>query len=336
VSIETIENNTAADAIEQPEPWLVTHQRARLTGASPLTTFQGLLADEIMLPQSAMDHNDPGQIALAADAWVDALITQAHFLPGEFAQEATLSFYVHDYLNQVKAGGHAQYWANRSDDELALKCAGAGLKSMLADAHLECFDLLVRLNRTKPTVANKIAADKGYRSAAAALKDLDKRFADVEAQEPLAPRHKVWLKSLRKVKVAPDAEMTGHLQRIAQSNPLFPRRKMEAERLRAEDLRGSPAFRAVKALCDMADVQITGLHKLGFAPMRSAWPDGPDVGAYIVRADTSKGPRAALFYVEGGLVKRHLSVLVAQGGGLPVGSLTLTKEAYAAIVPADR
>jgi hypothetical protein len=35
-------------------------------------------------------------------------------------------------------------------------------------------------------------------------------------------------------------------------------------------------------------------------------------------------------------VKRHLSVLVAQGGGLPVGSLTLTKEAYAAIVPADR
>ena len=47
---------------------------------------------------------------------------------------------------------------------------------------------------------------------------------EVEANEPLTVRHKAWLKSLRKVKLAPDAEMTGHLQRMAQSNPLFARR----------------------------------------------------------------------------------------------------------------
>jgi hypothetical protein len=66
--------------------------------------------------------------------------------------------------------------------------------------------------------------------------------------------------------------------------------------------------------------------------MRSAWPDGPDVRAYAFRVDTGMGPRAALFYAEGAFFKRYLSVLVEQGGGLPLGSLTLTKGDYTAIV----
>jgi hypothetical protein len=323
------------ETIEQPVPWIVQYQRAQCDGGSPLTTFQGLLADEIVLPQSAADHGDPEQLVLAADAWADALLSQALFLPGEFAQEALWSYYARDYLVQVRVGGHAQYYANRGGDEIAIRCAGAGLKSMVADPHLELLNLLVRLKRAKPSAARKIAADKGYRSAQAALKDLDKRFAELEAKEPLTPRHKTWLKSLRKVKLMPDAEMTGQLQRVAQLNPLIGRRKMEVDRVRAERLRSEPSFRAVKALCDMAGVQITGLRTLGFAPMRSAWPDGPDLRGYIFRADTDKGPRAAVFYREGALFKRYLSVLVEQGGGLPVGSLALTKPDYEAIVPKE-
>ncbi|ANP44721.1 DMP19 family protein [Candidatus Viadribacter manganicus] len=333
MSFETAE--VPAEAIEQPVPWIVQYQRVQCTGGSPLTTFQGVLCDEIVLPQSAADHGDPAQLVAAADAWVEALTNQAQFLPGEFAQEALWSFYARDYIAQVSVGGHAQYFANRGGDEVALRCASAGLKSMLADPHWELLTLLLRLKRSKPPVARKIAAEHGYRSANAALKDLDKRFADVEAKEPLAPRHKTWLKSLRKVKIAPDAEMTAHLQRIAQSNPLFPRRVMEADRMRAETLRASPPFRAAKALCDMAGLTISNFRILGFAPMRTAWPDGPDVRGYICRLETDKGVRGALFYREGAVFKRYLSVLVDQGGGLPIGSVALTEQQYAEIVPAD-
>ena len=323
------------EAIEQPIPWIVQYQRAQCAGNSPLTTFQGLICDEIVLPQSAADHNDPAQLVLATDAWVEALMNQAHLLPGEFAQEALWSYYARDYLNQTSAGGHNQYFSNRGGDEIALRCAQAGLKSMLADPHLALFNLLVRLKRAKPSAARKIAADADYRSVKAALKDLDRRLGELETKEPLTARHKTWLKSLRKVKIAPDAEMTGHLQRVAQGNPLFPRRKMEAERVRAEQLRASPQFRAVKALCDMAGLTITNFRSLGFAPMRSVWPDGPDTRAYVFRADTDKGARVAMFYREGRLFRRYLSVLVVQGGGLPVGSQMLSEADYAQIVPQD-
>ena len=43
--------------------------------------------------------------------------------------------------------------------------------------------------------------------------------------------------------------------------------------------------------------------------------------------------RLALFYGEGRLFKRYLSVLIADGGGLPMGSLKLSKAEYEAIVP---
>lgn len=335
MSIESTE--TSADAIELPVAWIVQYQRAQCNGSSPLSTFQGVLCDQIILPQSAADHGDPTQLVMAADVWVDALLNQAQFLPGEFAHEALWSFYARDYLTQVTAGGHDQYFANRSNDEIALHCASAGLKSMLADPHLELLTLLLKLNRAStPQAARKIAAEHGYRSAKEALKDLDKRFAEIEVSEPLTPRHKAWLKSLRKVKLVPDSEMTGHLQRAAQSNTLFPRRKMESERVRAEALRASPAFRASKALADMAGVKISNFRAVGFAQMRSVWPDGPDLRGYICRVETDKGTRGAVFYAEGLLSKRYLSVLVDESGGLPLGSLALSKEDYDAIVPRER
>ncbi|MBK8544160.1 MAG: DUF4375 domain-containing protein [Caulobacteraceae bacterium] len=323
------------EAIEQPVPWIVQYQRAQCSGASPMTTFQGLICDEIVLPQSAADNVDPAQLVLATDAWVDALTNQAHFLPGEFAQEALWSFYARDYLTQVSEGGHAQYFANRGGDEIALRSAGAGLKSMLADPHLQLFNLLVRLKRAKPAQARKIAAEHDYRSAKAALKDLDRRFAELENKEPLTARHKTWLKSLRKVKFAPDAEMTGHLQRVAQINKLFARRKMEGDRVRAERLRALPSFRAVKALCDMSGLTITNFRSMGFGPMRAVWPDGPDVSAFVYRAETDQGARAAVFYRQGRFFKRYLSALLAPDGGLPVGSLSLTEAEYAEIVPKE-
>jgi len=322
-----------AEIAEAPVPWIVQHQRARCTGASPLMTFQGVINDEIVVPQSAAEHSDPAQLVMAVDAWVDALTNQAHFLPGEFAQEALWSHYARDYFTQVSGGGHDQYFANRGGDEIALRCAGAGLKSMLADPHLDLFNLLVRLKRAAPAAGRKIAAEQNYRSARAALKDLDKRFAELETKEPLTVRHKAWLKSLRKLTIAPDAEMTRHLQRVAQANQLMARRKMEADRVRAETVRASAPFRAVKALCDMAGLTITNFRALGFVPMRSVWPEGPDVRACAFRADTDKGPRTALFYREGRLFKRYLSVLVAQGVALPEASLTLTEADYAEIVP---
>lgn len=333
MSTETAE--TTDDAAEQPVPWIVQYQRARCTGSSPLATFQGVLCDQIMLPQSAADHSDPAQLVLATDAWVDALLNQAQFLPGEFAHEALWSYYVRDYLTQVRSGGHEQYFANRGGDEIAVKCASHGLKSMLADPHLDLLTLLLQLKRATPQSARKIAADAGYRSAKDALKDLDKRFEALETTEPLTSRQKTWLKSLRKVKFVPDAEMTGHLQRVAQSNALFPRRKMEAERVRAETLRASPAFRASKALADMAGARISNFRVLGSAPVRSVWPEGPDIYALVCRLETDKGTCGTMFYAEGRFTKRYLSVMVKDSGGLPLGSRELSKADYEEIVPKE-
>ena len=140
---------------EQPVPWLVEYQRMNCSATSPLTTFQGVLCDEIVLPQSAADDADPARLVLACDAWAEALMNQAMFLPGEFAQEVLSSYYARDYFTQISAGGHAQYFANRGNDEIAIRCAGAGLKSMLADPHHELFNLLVRVKRAKPSAARE-------------------------------------------------------------------------------------------------------------------------------------------------------------------------------------
>ncbi len=327
-----------APAIEAPEPggWLAEYQRAHCTGASPLKTYQGLLVDEIVLPESAAAHADPIQLVLACNAWVEALREQAFFIPGEFAPEALTSFYVHDYLTQAKAGGHAQYFAARGGDDLALRCAQAGLKSMIADPHLELFNTMIRLRRGNRKAVRKLMAERRYRNMAAAWRDLDKRLSELEEKEPLTARHKMWLKSLRKLKIAPDAEMSQHLNRVGGSNRLYQHRRQEAAQLRAEHERDDPTYKAARTLCEMAGLRFAGLHTGVFAPMQQSWPEGPDRVAFTHRVDTDRGPRAALFYVEGGLFRKRLAVLIEHGNPLPVGSLTLSPSEYSEIVPAAR
>jgi hypothetical protein len=325
-----------ADAIVEPGGWLAEYQRAHCAGGSATATYQGLLADEIVLPQSAAEHADPAMLVLACDAWAEAMLNQLRLIPGEFAPEALFSFYAHDYLTQAKAGGHAQYFAARGRDAVALRCASSALKSMLADPHLALFDLMVKLKRLPRPAARKLASQKGYRDIAAALRDLDKKLHELEEKEPLTPRHNTWLKSLRKLKVVPDAEMTSHLVRIAQLNPLREQRAAEAERFCAEHENNDPPFKAAKQLCDMAGLKFSGLGQGSFASMHSVWPEGPDKAAFVLRIDTDRGPRPAALYTEGGLVKNRLAVLLEQGQPLPIGSLKLSRRDYDAIVPAVR
>jgi len=327
-----------APAVEAPEPggWLAEFQRARCTGASPLQTYQGLLFDEIVLPESAAADSDPLQLVLACNAWVEAMDEQLLLIPGEFPPEALWSYYAHDYVAQAKAGGHAQYFAARGGDELALRCCAAGLKSMLADPHLEVFNLMLRLRRGPRKAVRRLMAERRYRNMAAAWRDLDKRLAELEVKEPLAPRQKLWLKSLRKLKIVPDAEMTPHLNRVGNLSRLFQHRRQEAAHLRAQHERDDPAYKAVRALCEMAGVTFMGLHAGSFAPMHESWPEGPERSAFAMRVDTNRGPRAALFYVDGGVFKKRLAVLIEHGNPLPVGSLTLGRGEYEEIVPVAR
>jgi hypothetical protein len=327
-----------APATEAPEPggWLAEYQRGHCGGASPLKTYQGLLSDEIVLPENSVKHSDPQHIVRACNAWVEALQDQAFFIAGEFAPEALFSFYAYDYVTQAKAGGHAQYFAARGGDDLALRCAQAGLKSMLADPHLELFNLMIKLRRGQRKNVRKLMREKRYRNMAAAWRDLDKKLAELEEKEPLMPRQKTWLKSLRKLKVTPDAEMNQNLNRIAQMNRLFAHRREESARLRADHERDDPAYKAARSLCEMAGLHFAGLHMGVFAPMRQNWPEGPDRVGYTLRVDTDRGPRAALFYVDGGLFKKRLAVLIEPGNALPVGSLTMAQGEYDAVVPVAR
>ncbi len=318
----------------EPGGWLAEMQRTRCNGATPLTTYQGLISDEIVLPQSAANADDPARLVGACSAFTDALLNQRHFIEGEFAPEALWSFYANDYLQQVIAGGHAQYFANRGGDELAVRSCMAGLKSMLADPQWSLLNLMLRLKRNPPKLALKTARQRGYRDVAAALRDIDAQFLELERTEPLTVRHKIWLKSLRKLKLVPDAEISPNLGRIAGANALRGARAQERERIRAEHERTDPAFIAARALCEQAGLRFGGLKQLGFAPMRTVWAEGPDRRAFMHRVETDCGARTVVFYVDGGFSKRRLAALIEPGAALPLGSLNLSKAEFAAIVPA--
>lgn len=320
----------------EPGGWLAEHQRAHCDRTSALTSYQGLLNDEIVLPQSAADAKDPTQLVLACNAFVEALQDQIHLIPGEFAPEALWSYCAHDYVSTALNSGHAHYWAMRGDDPIALRAAAAGLKSMLADPHLATFNLMLRLKRANVREAKRIAVDAGYRDAAVAFRDLDRRLVDLEREEPIAPRHKMWLMSFRKLKLAPDAEMTQHLQRIASANALYPQRRVEAQRERAERQSSDPGFKSVATLCEMARLKPVAMSPGAPLELRKIWPEGPDKRGFGFRVETDRGPRAALFYLDGAVFKRRLAVLVQPGEALPLGSLTLSRAEYDAIVPAER
>jgi hypothetical protein len=172
---------------------------------------------------------------------------------------------------------------------------------------------------------------------ATALRDLDRRFAQVEEKEPLTPRHKIWLKSLRKVKFVPAAEMDQHLNRIASANRLWRERKQETDFLRSVSERDDPAHRTAQSLCESAGLRFAGVRAGGFTPLRAIWSDGPKLNAYACRVETDRGPRTALFYVEGSLFsRRRVAALVEQGVASPLASLPLSASEYAAIVPDER
>jgi hypothetical protein len=124
------------------------------------------------------------------------------------------------------------------------------------------------------------------------------------------------------------------LGRMATLNPMRPQRAAEAQAIRAQHERDDPMYRSAKALCEMAGLTFAGLSPGGFAQMRSVWPEGPDRVAFVMRIETQRGPRAAAYYSEGGFFKNRLAVLLEQGNPLPIGSLKLSREDYAAIVPA--
>lgn len=318
--------------IEPPPSWLAELQRTRCNGATALTTFQGQLSDEIILPQTAADHADQAVLAQALDALADALVKQVHLLPGEFAPEIAMGRCARDYVEIAKSMGHARYWTTRGDDDLTLRCAGAGLKSMIADPHLDLFNLMLRLKRAKPGAARKIASQNGFRSVDAAFKAMDKKLADLEAKEPLALRERAWLKSLRKLKLVPDAEMTPLLVRYARANPLFERRRAEAEAARQAFEAADPAYQVARRLCEMASLPFTRIEVVGETNMRSIWSEGPDRVAHHWRIHTERGHRDAMFYVEGGFFKRRLAVLLESGAALPLGSLTLNAAEFEAIL----
>lgn len=300
-------------------------------GGSPLDTYQGMLADEIVVPQSAMDDKNPDAAVNAATRFVDVLEKQAHFLPGEYAQEASWCFFVSDYVTQVQRGGHGYYFVIRGGDEIALRCCAFGLKSMLADPHLDLFNQFVRLQTSAPKVAAQVAKDAGYKSTSAAIRDLDRRFAEIEAKESLVARQKIWLNSLRKLKVVPDAEYNANINRIAAANQLMHARGGERQQ-HTQPLTNDAALSVVQGLCTVAGLRLIDLKLSGFTPLRGVWASGPDTMAYAYRVDTDHGWRAATFYVATGLTKKYIAALIDLGHE-PVTTQTLSRAAYDEIVP---
>ncbi len=317
-----------------PEPggFLAELQRTRCKGDSALTTFQGMRFDEIVVPEAA-DNGDPADFVDAVNEYAALMMETFHYLPGEFAVEAACSHYAHDYVTQALAGGHAEYWANRSGDPIAIRCAGQGLKSMLADPYHDVFAAVTRLMSADQKAVRRLLKQKRWRNVQAGLRALDDKLKDLAAAEPLAPRQRTWLKSLRKLRIIGENEIAAYRSAFETANPLRNRRQAERDRLRAEREKSDPTYRAVRALTDMSHLRFFDLGDGNAGPMRAIWPEGPDRRGYVRRVRTNQGDRAAVFYREGRFFKTYLAVLLEEGGPLPLGSLTLTREEYDAIVP---
>jgi hypothetical protein len=316
------------EPIVAPPSWIELRQRAACDGSTALSTFQGMLSDEIVLPQGAMDSKDPMAAVRATLDFTAVLENQAFLIPGEYALEALTGKWAIHYIEETRAGGHVQYGAATHWDDLKVRAAMAGLRSMNADPYLA---LLTEMKRLVDDPKRGKKYKHPQASHDAAVRDLDKRFAELELAEPIAPRFKLWLKSLRKVKVVPDAELNTHLQRIANLNVLYPQRRAEGMRAREARERRDPAFTTARALCEMAGVLFLGLVGATPAALREHWPDGPDRQGVALNVTTDHGVRTALVYEEGGLLKKRVAVLIAPGEALPQGSLALSREDFDAI-----
>lgn len=316
------------EPIIAPPSWLELRQRAACDGSTALSTFQGMLADEIVLPQSAMEAKDPMAALRATLDYTAALENSAFLIPGEYALEALTGKWAVHYIEETRAGGHVHYGATTHWDDLKVRAAMAGLRSMNADPYLALLTEMKRLV-DDPKRGKKYRTTQAVHDAA--VKDLDKRFAELELAEPIAPRFKLWLKSLRKVKAVPDAEFASNIQRIARLNVLYPQRRAESMRAREARERRDPAFTTARALCEMAGVLFLGLVGATPAALREHWPDGPDRQGVALNVTTDHGVRTALVYEEGGLLKKRLAVLIAPGQPLPQGSLSLSRADFDAI-----
>ena len=311
-----------------PPPWIEQYQREHLTGVSALTTFQGLISDELILPRGAVEAKDPVVLAEASVAFVNSMRDEAQLLPGEFAQEALWSFHAMDYVTQATQSGHVHYFAHHGDDDLGMKLAQFGLKSMVADPQLALFTEFVKLQRLDPRDAKKAAVKAGFRDVKAQIADIDRRLNELEQADPIKARHKIWLKSLRKVRVVPDEEWRAALSRVATSNPLNAQRRAERERVQAENLARDPAFQLAKSLCEQEGGAITRFAAIGRTDIRSIWPEGPKLEATAWQVTTNRGPRTALVYEQGGFSKKRQAVLIEPGAPLPTGSATLTQAEF--------
>lgn len=319
--------------VSEPGGFLAELQRTRCKGDSALTTYQGMRFDEIIVRQSA-DSGSADDFVDAVNDYTALMQDELHFLPGEFAIEASCAYFANAYVTQALAGGHAEYWANRSGDHVAIRCAAQGLKSMLADPYHDVFVTMTRLMQTDQKAVRRLLRQKRWRNVEAGLRALDDKLKDLAATEPLAPRLRTWLKSLRKLRVIGDHETGTYRSAFETANPLRARRHAERDRLRAEREKSDPTYRAVRALCDMGGLRFLSLGDGSAGPMRAIWPEGPHRHGYVRRALTNQGDRAAVFYRQGGFFKTYLAVLLEEGVALPLGSLTLTRGEYEAIVPA--
>jgi len=317
----------------EPGGVLAEMQRARCSGDTALTTFQGMRFDEIVIARPEAEAGDAAVFVRAVNAYAGAMLNDLHFLPGEFAVEAAYSYYAQDYIALALAGGHAEYWANRSGDAIALRAAGQGLKSMLADPYYDVFAIMTRLKADDAKAVRRLLKQKRWRTIGAGLRALDDKLNDLAATEPLAARQRAWLKSLRKLRVIEPAEISTYRSAFETANPLMSRRRAEKDRLRAEREKSDPTYRAVRALTDMAHLRFFTLGDGAAGPMRAIWPEGPERRGFVRWVETDQGARAAVFYREGRIFKTYLAVLLEQNGALPLGSLTLTKAEFAAIVP---
>ncbi|MGE0594755.1 MAG: hypothetical protein AB7P07_00190 [Hyphomonadaceae bacterium] len=320
-------------AVNDPQAWLTEHQRAQCTGASALTTFQGMLCDEILVPASALTAKDPEALVGAVCSFGHAMLQQAMLLPGEFAHEALWSVHVDYYRRQVREGGHAQYIANSGWAPIPVRATGYGLKRMLADPYYDVLRDVAKLTQAEPREAKKLAAAQGHRDVPAALRALDKRFADLEREEPLTPRHRTWIKSLRKLNAVPDETLRAHMNRIVSLNPLWMARRAEDSEKHRKAAEMDPTLQAVRALCQDAGLKLQGLNGAARTPVRASWRAGPNRPGVMREAVTDQGKRIALFYADGALMKKYKAVLLEPGREAPVAEAALTRADFETIAP---
>jgi hypothetical protein len=212
-------------------------------------------SDPIIVSRESAESADPQAIVQCNVDVVNAL-RKALLLPEEISQDAWLSYYVDYYLAQVQNGGFSQFVYNSKWADRVIVLVTEGLVSMGAKRHFALFKEGASLvNSFGTRIRAFFSSDYfGTNAGRDRLDGITNRFYEVDRVEGLLGLNANWLKSHPNLKLLPEQELRGAVERRASLIPDLAQREALARS-------NEPVWlRNIRALCALSGQSLVRLN----------------------------------------------------------------------------